>query len=300
MPCDKHLVGFDSSERDLIVPWYISSNDWFLPHWFHLLILGLSLVTSLINGSVRIQRIEQSDRQCGTVQHWHFCVLVRRAVLSALADLLIPPVMQCTDFKVIRQCTPVCFLRRRSEISCVDIILIAALWRNFRYRHTSFMNRFGATERRLHALLMPRCSFAATRERGSRTEGGRRKESWTETDRLRGGDVWSSLICIPAWAEEDICDPVTHYFQGSINCLCYSRGTQAFWPRAAMYYFFCTLGPKTKLWAELESSKKYRIFLYLTSLFIACSLILLPSELFWIEISCTIVGHWKTKICSKK
>src|SRR6218665_277214 len=54
-------------------------------------------------------------------------------------------------------------------------------------------------------------------------------------------------------------------------------------PRAAVYYFQCTRGPKTKLLAELlRVSYKNRIGLNFTSPFIACGLILSPSELFWI------------------
>src|SRR6218665_1090777 len=60
-------------------------------------------------------------------------------------------------------------------------------------------------------------------------------------------------------------------------------------------------GPQCIIFSALEGRRKnYELnfrepsiknyFLYSTSLFIACGLILLPSELFWIVISCNIVN----------
>ena len=77
------------------------------------------------------------------------------------------------------------------------------------------------------------------------------------------------------------------------NAHIYTRGTQPFWAKGCSILFLVRSRAKKKIMYELnfrESNIKNWMFKNFTSVLIACGLILLPSELFLIVISCKIVN----------
>jgi len=73
-----------------------------------------------------------------------------------------------------------------------------------------------------------------------------------------------------------------------------------FGPRPAVYYFYWTRRPKTKLWSELLKVSKTASKINLARLFVVCSLILLPSELLQNVTSCkTLNSSMKFKFIHK-
>jgi len=94
------------------------------------------------------------------------------------------------------------------------------------------------------------------------------------------GPFWAFLLC-----------PIERDLLMHCSLLDY-RGAQPFWTKGRCVLFLGHSRTKDKILSWNFESRVYknRFFFYLTSCFIACDFIFLPSKLFWIVISCKIVN----------